>query len=439
MKRALLVSCTLIVLSLSLISCGSSSSSNQPPSRLGTRVLVSQGVSSPTASPGLLMINGAKDTPARVGEISAGTSPSFMALSPTRTTLLVYDSSNNSNSVQVVNTGTESSTGKVQLTGSSSSMVIPVVTSIGYAAVASAQMNGFSPGAIEVMNLSSGAISDIIGVPNAQTVVANANGAQLLVFGNDRDTVSIVSPLLAAPPVDTGCDLQPSTTCTVVNGFDRPVYGFFASDGSTAYILNCGQECGGTGTGGKGASIQVLHLTSPPTVDSPIPLDGATMGFVSGSTLYVAGTSPSNNGCAGQTTAATTCGRLSVVALASTPTVTGTVVIPDGYHDHMDMSSNRQLFIGSHSCMEIGNANNPSGEVRGCLAIFDTTKAGNTTAVIPPDSGDVTGLQSFATRSVEYVIQGGNLRIYDTTKDVLQKTQLTITGKAFDVKAIDFF
>src|SRR3982074_304448 len=192
-------------------------------------------LSSPTASPGLLVIDGAKDTAARVSEISAGISPSFMALSPTKATLLVYDSSNNSNSVQVVNTRTESSTGKVQLTGPSSSLVIPVTTSIGYAAVASAQMNGFSPGAIEVMNLSSGAISTIIGVPNAQTVVANANGAQLLVFSHDSDTVSIVSPLLAAPPVDTGCDLQPSTTCTLATGFDRPVYGFFASDGSTAY------------------------------------------------------------------------------------------------------------------------------------------------------------------------------------------------------------
>jgi hypothetical protein len=385
------------------------------------------------------MINGAKDTPARASEISAGTSPSFMAISPTKGTLLVFDSATNSNGVQVVNTRTESSAGRVQLTGPATSMVIPVTTSIGYAAVASAQVTGFPPGAIEVMNLSSGGISTIIGVPNAQTVVANANGAQLLVFSHDLDTVSIVSPLLAAPPVDTGCDLQPSTTCTLVSGFDRPVYGFFSSDGGTAYILNCGQECGGTGAGGKGASIQALHLTSPPTVDSPVPVDGATMCFISGSTLYVAGNSPSNNSCAGQTTSATTCGRLSIVALAPTPTVTSTVVIPDGYHDHMDMSSNGQLFIGSHTCYEVGNANNPSGEVRGCLGIFDTTKAGNITAVVPPDNGDVTGLQSFATRSVEYVVQGGILRIYDTTKDTLQKTQLVITGKAFDVKAIDFF
>jgi len=176
-------------------------------------------------------------------------------------------------------------------------------------------MTGFPPGAIEVMNLSTGAISTIIGVPNAQTVIANANGTQLLVFSHDMDTVSIVSPLLAAPPVDTGCDLQPSTTCTLQSGFDRPVYGFFSSDGSTAYILNCGQECGGTGAGGKGASIQALHLTSPPTVDSPLPVDGATMGFVSGSTLYVAGTSPSNNSCVGADYGCYDLRTLSIIAL----------------------------------------------------------------------------------------------------------------------------
>ena len=28
--------------------------------------------------------------------------------------------------------------------------------------------------------------------------------------------------------------------------FDRPVKAMFSSDGSTAYILNCGPECGGT-------------------------------------------------------------------------------------------------------------------------------------------------------------------------------------------------
>jgi hypothetical protein len=204
--------------------------------------------------------------------------------------------------------------------------------------------------------------------------------------------------------------------------------------GSTAYILNCGPECGGTQ-----ASVQVLDLsTTPPTPGASVAVDGATAAFLKGSTLYVAGQSPTNNACTGQTTAATTCGRLDIVDLGSM-TVSDTVVIPDGFHDRIDMSVNGQLFVGSHTCTSIGNVNNPSGEVRGCLAIFDTTQAGNTTAIIPPDNGDVTGLQSFTSYSKEYVVEGGNLRIYDTTKDVLQKTQLVIVGQPIDVKAIDFF
>jgi len=74
--------------------------------------------------------------------------------------------------------------------------------------------------------------------------------------------------------------------------------------------------------------------------------------------------------------------------------------------------------------------------VRGCLSIFNTTSGA---VVIPPDNGDVTGLQSFGTRNVEYVAEGGTLRIYDTTKDVLQRTQIAIVGQVIDVKAIDFF
>jgi hypothetical protein len=35
-------------------------------------------------------------------------------------------------------------------------------------------------------------------------------------------------------------------------------------------------------------------------------------------------------------------------------------------------------------------------------------------------------------------VEGGTLRIYDT-KDVLQKTQISIVGQVIDVKAIDFF
>jgi hypothetical protein len=66
--------------------------------------------------------------------------------------------------------------------------------------------------------------------------------------------------------------------------------------------------------------------------------------------------------------------------------------------------------------------------------------------VIPPDNGDVTGLQSFSSRYVEYVAEGGYLRVYDTQTDtLLENTQyiptgtIVVTGIVTDVKAVDFF
>jgi len=187
-------------------------------------------------------------------------------------------------------------------------------------------------------------------------------------------------------------------------------------------------------------------------VGAPVAVDGATIGWLNGSTLYVVGTSATNNLCTGQPTAAATCGRLDVVDLGSM-TVTSSAVITDGYHDRIDISNDGQLFIGSHTCTNIGNVNNITGEVRGCLSIFDTTTPGNTTAIIPPDNGDVTGFQTISrpgatnvgSDSVEYVAEGGNLRVYNTLTDTLLLDQfietgtITIAGQIIDVKAVDFF
>jgi len=433
LKRTVLVPVILVLASVASISCGYSSKSYKPPSGLSTRVLVSQDVSSSSSLGGLLIVNGQKDTLARASEISAGNTPGLMTLSQTRATLLAYDHS--TVSVQVINTTTETNTGRISLPGPVSSMVLPATTSIGYATVPTAVINGYPPGAVEVMNLTTGSTTTI-GVPNAQTAISNANGSQLLVFSpfsgpTVSNSVYVISPLIAVPPVDQGCDnLAASSVCKVVSGFDQPVYAII--NGNTAYVLNCGAECGGTQ-----ASVMVLDLASL-TITNTIPVNGATTGFLSGSTLYVAGT-PKNTACP-SSTSAPSCGTLDIVDLNSMtdPNFTNhnPILITDGYHDRIDMSLGGQLFIGSHTCTNVGNVNNPSGEVRGCLSIFNTTSGA---VVIPPDNGDVTGLQSFGTRNVEYVAEGGTLRIYDTTKDVLQRTQIAIVGQVIDVKAIDFF
>jgi len=435
LTKSALLSAALVVASIALVSCGGGVHTATGPSKITTRVLASQSVTSPTASAGLVLIDGEIDTLAR-GGISAGGSPGLMAMSPDRSVVLAFDSS--TNRVYVANTKTEASTGSVQLPGPTTSLAIPL-DGAGYAAVPTAPLTGQPVGGVVAMNLTSGGITATIGVPNAQTVVSNATGTQLLVLSNDSDSVTVVSPLL----LNTG---NPVTV--TVPGFDRPVSAVYSSDGSTAYILNCGAQCGGTQ-----ASVQILNLsTNPPTPGALVRVNGATVGFLSGSTLYVAGKGTQTGPlCTSLPSAAPTaaqyCGTLDIVNLNTMQdpyynNPATEIAITDGYHDRIDMSSNGQLFVGSYRCTNVGNVNSPQGEVRGCLSIYNTSTGA---VVIPPDNGDVTGLQSFATRYVEYVAEGGNLRVYDTTIDSLLLTSyietgtITITGQIIDVKAIDFF
>ena len=433
LKRCILVLGIGLWASLSFISCGGSGTKSGP-SSIPDRVLASQGVSSTSVSGGLVLINGFYDIIPRIPPIGAGTSPGLMAISPSRNIVAAFDSS--SNSVYAVDTIKEADIGNVHLAGPTSSMVVPTSTQMGYAAVPAATFQGFSfTGAVQVMNFASSGLTTSIAVTNAQTVVSNASGTQLLVFSNDSNSVTVLSPGAAVPPVDTSCITNPpNAVCTIVAGFDRPVYAII--NGNTAYILNCGPQCGGTQ-----ASVTVFDLPSL-TITNTIPVDAATWALLNGSTLYVAGTSPTNNACTGQQTAATTCGRLDIVDLNS-GTVTGSAVITDGYHWRMDLTNNGQIFIGSYNCTNIGNVNNPSGEVRGCLSIYRTA---DNSVVIPADNGNVNGLQGFTSRYIEYVAEGGLLRVYDTTKDILYINEdllpqgtINIIGYVGDVKAIDFF
>ncbi|MFZ0859658.1 MAG: hypothetical protein WB781_23320 [Candidatus Sulfotelmatobacter sp.] len=433
MKRSILVLVVVLWAGLSFISCGGRAKSKSPSGYLN-RVLASQGVFSSNSRPGLVLIDAYYNVLPSIPPIGAGNSPGLMAISPSRNIVAAFDSS--SNSVYAADTVKEADIGSVHLAGPTSSMVVPTSTPVGYAAVPTATIQGFSfTGALQVMNFAGGGLTTSIAVTNAQTVISNANGTQLLVFSNDSNSVTVLSPGAAVPPVDTSCLTNPpNAVCTIVPGFDRPVYGII--NGNTAYILNCGPQCGGVQ-----ASVMVFDLPTL-TIANTIPVDAATWAVLNGSTLYVAGTSPTNHACTGQTTAATICGRLDIVDLNSGK-VTGSAVITDGYHWRMDLTNNNQIFIGSYNCTNIGNVNNPSGEVRGCLSIY---KIADNSVVVPPDNGNVGGLQGFTSRYFEYVAEDGNLRVYDTTKDILYinfdllpEGTLNIVGYVGDVKAIDFF
>ena len=431
LKRRILVLVVGLGASLGLMACGGYKN-NASSTNVKNRVVASQGVTTPTSFGGLRLINGFNDTIVPAAPVTAGNSPGLMALSPTRNIVTAFDA--NTNTVFAVDTTKETSIGNVKLPGPTNSMVVPTSVATGYAAVPSATVDGYAfTGAIEEMNFPNGVLLTIA-VPNAQTVVANQDGSQLLVFSNDSNAMTVLFPGVAAPPVDTSClSNPPNAVCTVVPGFDRPVFAII--NGTTAYVLNCGAQCGGTQ-----ASVMVFDLTTL-TITSTIPVDAATMAWLSGSTLYVAGTSPTNNACNDPQSQAKICGRLDVVDLTS-GIVTGTAIITDGYHDRMDMTTNGQLFIGSHDCTNIGDVNNPSGEVRGCLSIYKTADG---SVLIPPDNGNVDALQGFVSRNVEYVAEGGSLRVYDTNKDILlindfvPQGTINVVGYVGDVKAIDFF
>ncbi len=435
-KRVLIVVLGLCA-SLNFVACGGSSSSTP---NLPNRVLASQSVA-PAGR--LVIINGQNDTLPRVSPLNGGSSPGLIALSPTRNIAATFDSS--SNNVFAVNTARQSSIGNgVPLPGPTSSIVVPTTDPTGYAAVPTAVVNGFAfLGAVEVLNFSTGSRTTIA-ASNAQTVVSNSQGTQLLVFSPDSDAVTVLSPGAAVPPVDTSCYTNPpNAVCIIVQDLrlSRPVNAII--NGSTAYILNCGFECGGTLPDGSPApaSVAVFDLGSL-SITQTVTVDAATMALLNGSTLYVAGT-PANSPCpSSQNTTATNCGTLDVVDLTSMQ-VTSSAAITDGYHDRMDITTNGQVFVGSRRCINIGNVNNPTGdEIRGCLSIYNIA---NGSVIIPPDNGDVTGLQSFTTRNVEYVAEGGQLRVYDTTKDILlindfvPQGTIDIVGFVYDVKAIDFF
>jgi hypothetical protein len=426
---------------VSLVSCGgSSSTSGVHTSGLKFRALVSQNVTSSLVSAGLIIINAKTDLRAPVQAISLGgglTSffPGMMVESDNRQTTLAV--SNPTNTIGIFSNAQETSTGSVILPGPTQGVVISPDSTTGYAAVPTAPITGGNPGGIVVFTLGgSGVITATVPVPGARYLARSSDGSRLLAFSDNSDSVTIVPTASITPGQGQNTPLM------VASGFDRPVAGFFSADGTMAWILNCGPECGGSQ-----ASVQELNVsTNPPSLGRTTVVPAATVAFVNNQAMYVAGTPPAgSNDCTGVTTAATTCGRFSILDLPSM-TVIGPAapqnVIADGYYTQMTLASNGQLYFGSSNCTNIVPPPAPAtGEQRGCLNIYDTV---HNVTINPPDNGDVTGLQPITNRTIIYVVEGGQLRIYDTTTNKIStqnnngNNPLQILGNAVDVKLIDF-
>jgi hypothetical protein len=447
LKRILIGIFALAAASLTIIACGKSnptgattSTISTKPSGLAFRVFISNalyptttGTTGPNA-PVLNIVNAAINEDilslSVVSLVGSSTQPGLMALAPNLQSTLVY--SQIGNTVTVVDNaketvaavaGSTTPVPAITLPGLTESIAVSPFATAAYVAVPTAPVFGQNPGAVQVLNLQNGSTTASIPIPGARFVICSPDGNHLLVFSDNSDIVTVITTVL----IGTNTDPR-----SYITGFDRPVWGIFTSN-SSAFVMNCGAQCGG-----KAAGVSVLNVGAS-SASSTTPVSAATYGLLNNSTLYVAGTPPGSNTCAGSPTSATTCGRLSVVDTASM-TVTGSAVIADGYHDRMQISQNGQLYIGSHSCT---NINISGGEVRGCLSVFNTSNGG---VLIPPNNGDVTGLQQITGRDIVYVIQNGALQIYDTDTNQLQVTpgdtqnndgQVDIVGQLYDVKLVN--
>jgi hypothetical protein len=402
------VSVGLIALLAVLAGCGSSSSTT-PASGVKNRALISNSFGGASLPFGNVEIVNASNDTLSPQVISAGSAPGLMAVSPGREITLVFDVS--ANQVTAITNLTEKTGTAIQLPGFTESMVAKDANT-GFAAIRNAATSQAELGAVVVLDIANTTISVTISVPRAHRIVMNHAGTKLLVF-SDQYSPAACNGTSALTVIDIASN-APTTIC----GFDQAVMGVFSTDDNTAYIMNCGPECGG-----KNAGVAVMSMgSSSVTSTVNFAAAGATVGLLNGSNLFVAGTVGGASGA----------GTLTVVNVgAGTPTTGAPVHISDGFHAHMALGANNKLFVGSTDCTNTPNSSTPTG----CLTIFDTSA---NTAVIDQAKGSVTGMAPIANRNVVYVIEGGELRIYDTTTNQEStKASIDIVGQAIDVKAID--
>jgi hypothetical protein len=236
--------------------------------------------------------------------------------------------------------------------------------------------------------------------------------------------------------------------------FDRPIKAVFSADGRTAYVLNCGAECGGSTssvsivpispliflTGQHSGNLPtnaVLHAdcaTTPNASSCTLAIPGGSSNaLVSTSTMYVVGQKLQSDGLFS--------GNLTVLNLApggsSTISAGGPISISDGAPggpSRMLMADDNTLWIGMTKCNS--GERIKLGQPYGCLTMFNTTN--NTVTMLEPFLGDLTGIAAVTGLHKVYVAQGGQVYIYNTVDgSSINNQYVTVSGTASDVAFMD--
>jgi len=225
--------------------------------------------------------------------------------------------------------------------------------------------------------------------------------------------------------------------------FDRPVKAVFSSDGGTAYVLNCGPECGGAQASvsslpvapmifliGQGSGTLPTNATV--TASNILVPGGSSNALVDSSTLYVVGQQF-------QPSSGLFTGNLTSINL-STSTASAPVSISDGSPgavSRMIEADNNTLWVGMTKCNNGVRAN--SGQAYGCLTMLNVANpALPTVTMLEPYLGDATGIAAVTGLNKIYTAEGGQVYIYSTVDGTAIDNQyVTVTGTAYDVAYMD--
>ena len=324
-------------------------------------------------------------------------------------------------------------------------------------------------------------------LPNVDKVVIDQGATVILAMVRNANTLYRVVKLPATnnpviPPGAVDCEpvLLPTLCVVPVPGtYDRPSDVYFSLDGTSAYVLNCGPECGGNTASVTFLQMGALDYNNVPSTSSPSPLQtlpvpnpvpipgGVTKALSDGTYLYLAGQQLQTGGAYNGLFA----GNLTLLNL-STYTAGAPISISDGTHTRMLFADNNTLWIGSSQCANgvraalaaqqlAANQTTTQAANYNCLTMVTlgsatpaasiipaVTQSSNASAVVTvgfPNTnqnlfyyGSLTGICWVQGFNKVYTAYGGQIHAFNTTDgSERDNTNITIQGTVLDVAYID--
>lgn len=256
--------------------------------------------------------------------------------------------------------------------------------------------------------------------------------------------------------------------------FDKPINALYSSDGTSAFILNCGLECGGTqasvsvartadlAAGAQaayeqqtGCNIVPGYMPAPLSVTvQNIPVaGGATAALQLGTTLFVAGQ---------EYVSGTAYGVLTAIDLNSVA-VAQTTLIGPGSHFRMRVGDNNTLWIAANGICQAGYAT-AGGGLGGCVTMVplaangpgfsivnpvpmanllpvacqQTSGTAPNSPCVEPAQGATGGIAPIIGYSKTYTVEGGAVYIYSTVDgSAISNLFVQVPGYAKDIAFID--